>query len=195
MELRQRTPRQKCEEFLRFVRRRPCCACGAPAPSQAAHLRITDPRYSQKRHVGIGEKPDDSWTTPLCAECHLDAPDAQHRVGEPAFWARVGIDPFKLADRLWRQFCRRKGRDPDLREAVTKRAARMSRKRKNRERKSVFTQSPIIEGDGRLKRGAVLRQKSKVSAPIRSRGFTKGPKRKWPSRPFNRENRDGAPRR
>lgn len=183
--LRQREPREECPEFLAFVRRKPCAACGAPAPVQAAHLRVGNPAAG-KRSIGIAEKPSDRWANPLCAGCHLDAPDSQHRTGdELAFWARVGIDPFVNANRLWRQFCRRKGRDPELREAVTKRAARLKRRRGKREKSS-----PL--------RGTHPPTKAKVSRPIRGGGFTRPPagiKRKWPSRPFNRENRDGAPRR
>jgi hypothetical protein len=104
MTLRQRQPRVECPTFLAFVRRRACCACGHAAPSQAAHIRFIDPRYPQKRAVGIGEKPSDCWCAPLCAGCHLDDPDAQHNAGEPVFWSRVGIDPFALAISLCAEF-------------------------------------------------------------------------------------------
>ena len=50
--------------------------------------------------VGIGTKPDDSRTLPLCDWCHLNAQDAQHRVGESAFYGELGIDPLKLAKQL-----------------------------------------------------------------------------------------------
>lgn len=175
-EVRQRQPREECPEFLAFVRRKPCAACGAPAPSQAAHLRAGNPAIG-KRPTGVGERPSDKFANPLCAGCHLDAPDSQHNTGdERAFWARVGIDPFENAAKLWRQFCRRKGRDPELREAVTKRAVRMKRRRGKREKASPTG-------------GKSSEHHAKVSAPIRGRGFRKPPpgfKRKWPSRPFNR---------
>lgn len=106
--LRQRDPRIKCPAFLAFVRRRPCCVCGAPPPSQAAHIRFGNPDLG-KRSAGIGEKPSDRWCTPLCADCHLDAPDAQHRVGERNFWARVKINPFRMALDLYEQFERDEG--------------------------------------------------------------------------------------
>lgn len=102
-ELRQRDPRVQCPAFLAFVRRCPCCACPAPAPSQAAHIRMGNPAIG-KRNAGIGEKPSDRWAVPLCADCHLDAPDAQHKVGERKFWERVGVDPFALAAQLYAQF-------------------------------------------------------------------------------------------
>jgi hypothetical protein len=96
--LRQRDPRVECPAFLAFVRLHGCCACSAPA-----HIRTACPEIG-KRSVGIGERPSDKWAVPLCADCHLDAPDAQHRVGERKFWARVGIDPFVLAGDLWAEF-------------------------------------------------------------------------------------------
>lgn len=124
----QRQPREECPAFLVFVRRKPCAACGAPAPSQAAHLRLGNLEVS-KRNTGIGEKPSDRWCTPLCADCHLDAPDAQHRVGERNFWARVGIDPFKLAMDLYAQFERRQARPPEKRAEVVRRAKRAANSR------------------------------------------------------------------
>ena len=102
-ELRQREPRVQRPAFLAFVRRRPCCACGAPAPSQAAHVRMSDAATGNV-NPGVGAKPDDRRCVPLCASCHLDAPDAQHRVGERRFWARVALNPYEIAARLYAQF-------------------------------------------------------------------------------------------
>lgn len=103
-ELRQRQPRVECKDFLAFVRRHPCTACGAPAPSQAAHIRFSD-AAAGSINPGIGRKSDDRRAVPLCSDCHLDAPDAQHRVGdERKFWERVGVNPFEVAAGLWAQF-------------------------------------------------------------------------------------------
>lgn len=123
----QRQPREECPAFLAFVRRRPCVACGAPPPSQAAHVRYSD---AARGHVnpGVGAKSDDRRCVPLCADCHLDAPDSQHRTGdERKFWARVGTDPDEVAARLWAQFCRREKRSPEQRATVVKRAVRKKR--------------------------------------------------------------------
>lgn len=98
-----RSPRQQCPAFLRFVRRHPCCVCRAPAPSQAAHIRMAATDRG-KRSTGMGEKPSDRWAVPLCRFCHLDAPLAQHRIGEARFWALVGVDPFAVAESLWTAF-------------------------------------------------------------------------------------------
>lgn len=127
----QRQPRVECPAFLAFVRRKPCCACGAPAPSQAAHIRMSSIAMG-KRSTGIGEKPSDRWCTPLCADCHLDSPEAQHRVGEQKFWYRVGIDPCSLASVLYAQFERQSKRSPEQRERVVRRAKRVARIRVKR---------------------------------------------------------------
>lgn len=176
-EIRQRQPRQECPAFLAFVRRKACCVCFAPAPSQAAHIRMASAIFD-KRPSGIAEKPSDKFCVPLCADCHLNGPEAQHHIGELKFWERAGINPLALADKLWRQFCRREQRNPDKLAEVVARAVRMKKRRKNN------------GGIRPLKRGVGPGLKSKVSRPIPSRGFPKGPKRKIPSRPSsNREKR------
>jgi len=75
---------------LAFVRQLPCVACGKVAPSEAAHVRTgTD--------GGVGVKPADRYTVPLCAACHA----RQHRIGELSFWSARRIDPLNVALRLW----------------------------------------------------------------------------------------------
>ena len=156
MTVRQRQPRIECPAFLAFVRRHACCACGRAAPSQAAHIRMGC-REIGKRPTGIAEKPSDRWAVPLCAGCHLDAPDAQHRVGESVFWARVGLNPFELAENLYAEF-----------EAEHPNGAH------NRTHKKVAfrakpRQHPVRASDSR----------TKLRPPKR-----KWPSRKMPSRPF-----------
>lgn len=97
--LRQRQPRIQNEKHLRFIRQLPCCICGA-RDVHAAHLRMSSAKHG-KFNPGVGAKPDDFWVTPLCAGHHVDFPDAQHAIGEPAFWEIHQIDPFKLALSLW----------------------------------------------------------------------------------------------
>lgn len=53
------------QSYLRFVRSRPCCACWAPAPSEAHHF---GPH-------GTGQKCDDYQTVPLCGSCHREITD------------------------------------------------------------------------------------------------------------------------
>lgn len=55
-------PRWRSERYLDFVRRRCCAHCYAPPPSQAHHWHA--------REKGMGRKPDDCFTVPLCHVCH-----------------------------------------------------------------------------------------------------------------------------
>lgn len=102
--LRQRAPRVEDPAHLEFVRSKPCCVCGRPPRSEAAHIRMAS--YSRgKRYTGQREKPDDRWTTPLCpvepgrrVGCHYRQSD---RRSESDFWEQTGLDPFVIAERLW----------------------------------------------------------------------------------------------
>lgn len=96
MMLAQRDPRQRDESFLAFVRKQPCCVCGKPAPSDAAHIRAANPMLG-KRYCGKGEKPHDRFCTPLCREHHAQ----QHSMAEMAFWEMVMLNPFKIAHDLY----------------------------------------------------------------------------------------------
>jgi len=102
-ELRQRELRVEDKPFLAFLRRQRCCVCGAPPPVQAAHVRMPSSLYG-KRAVGKGERPSDFWAVPLCGACHLDGPEAQHKIGEARFWRAHDLDPFALAKRLYKEF-------------------------------------------------------------------------------------------
>ena len=78
------------KEHLKFVARHPCLICGR-TPAQAHHLRFAQPR-------AMSMKVSDEFTVPLCAGHH----DELHRTGdEQAWWARNGVDPLKVAERLW----------------------------------------------------------------------------------------------
>lgn len=50
------------KKFLNFLRGLPCCVCGKPPRSQAAHVRLGG-------RGGMGQKPLFS-AVPLCATCH-----------------------------------------------------------------------------------------------------------------------------
>ncbi len=89
-------------EYLEWLRRLPCAVCGRRGV-HAAHLRSGSRRYG-KPESGIAKKPDDDWTTPLCADDHLNDDAAQHRGNELAFWERHGLDPFAIALALRRCF-------------------------------------------------------------------------------------------
>ena len=96
-----RRPRHRSGLHLKWIRTLPCAICGKQGGIHAAHLRAASPLHG-KLATGIGQKPDDSWTAPLCAEHHIFDEAAQHQDQELQFWKRHGIDPFVLALALWR---------------------------------------------------------------------------------------------
>ena len=96
----QRKPSVKSPRHLAFVRRLPCVCCVREPAGEAAHVRMASAEH-EKSETGIGRKPDDRDSVPLCGWCHREGPEAQHKAGEAAFWDRLGIDPIKLGRALW----------------------------------------------------------------------------------------------
>jgi ERF superfamily len=83
--------RYRNKEHLRFVAQQACLVCGRK-PSDPHHLRFMQPR-------ALGWKVSDEFVAPLCRIHHR----AVHRVSdERAWWKQVGIDPAKVARKLWR---------------------------------------------------------------------------------------------
>jgi hypothetical protein len=83
--------RYRNKEHLRYVTLQPCLLC-ARKPSDAHHLRFVQPR-------ALGRKTSDEFAVPLCRIHHR----AAHRAGdERAWWKAAGIDPLKIARKLWR---------------------------------------------------------------------------------------------
>lgn len=100
----QRQPRALDPGFLAFLRNKPCCFCGCPPKSEAAHIRYSAPEAG-KINPGMQRKPDDRHAVPLCSWCHRDAPDSQHNTGnERAWWKIREIDPLELAARLYAEY-------------------------------------------------------------------------------------------
>lgn len=91
-----RQPRIHNEKHLKFIRQLPCVLCMDNTSTEAAHVRMAD-RTIAKQNPGIGAKPDDKYTLPLCGRDHR----AQHQVNEEQFWIERGIDPVKLALALY----------------------------------------------------------------------------------------------
>jgi len=110
--LRRKRPRIESGVHLKFIRGLPCLICGSRYSTQAAHIRVGNPLYG-KRATGLSEKPADHWTLPLCAAHHQE----QHRGAEMMFWARQGIDPFRVALALFA--C---GGDEDAGDLIVKQA-------------------------------------------------------------------------
>jgi hypothetical protein len=83
--------RYRNKEHLRYVTLQPCLLC-ARKPSDAHHLRFVQPR-------ALGRKTSDEFAVPLCRIHHR----AAHRASdEPAWWKAAGIDPLKIARKLWK---------------------------------------------------------------------------------------------
>jgi ERF superfamily len=87
------TPRRyRNLEHLRYVAQQACLICGR-RQSDPHHLRYLQPR-------ALARKVSDEFAVPLCRSHHR----AVHRAGdEQAWWRAAGIDPLKVARRLWRQ--------------------------------------------------------------------------------------------
>lgn len=82
---------------LALVRKCPCLSCGMDPAGVAAHVRASSATHG-KPNPGMGVKPDDKWTLPLCNECH----DRQHQIGELPFWYELGLSPVHECERLYR---------------------------------------------------------------------------------------------
>lgn len=98
--VRQRQPRERDNKHLAFIRRLPCLVCCVTSNIHAAHIRTAAIQYG-KRDVGFGEKPDDRWTVPLCADHHVFGPNAQHMHQEIRWFRERRINPFVTALALW----------------------------------------------------------------------------------------------
>lgn len=89
-------PQIRCAGHLAWVRGHACSVGGASGHGcggkiEAAHVRGgTD--------GGLGVKPSDTYTIPLCSDHHAE----QHRIGEAAFCKRYAIDMIAIANGLAR---------------------------------------------------------------------------------------------
>ena len=84
--------RYRNQDHLRFVATQACLIC-ARKPSDPHHLRFMQPR-------ALGRKVSDEFTVPLCRTHHR----AVHRsTNESVWWKAAGIDPIKIARKLWRR--------------------------------------------------------------------------------------------
>jgi hypothetical protein len=84
--------RYRNREHLRYVAQQACLVCGRK-PSDPHHLGFTQPR-------ALGRKVSDEFAVPLCRGHHR----AVHRSrDERAWWRQSGLDPIKVARRLWKE--------------------------------------------------------------------------------------------
>lgn len=85
----QKQTKIRSKKHTTFLRELPCCSCGQ-SPACGAHIRIGG-------NAGIGQKPCDSRTVPLCNECH----NRQHNRGERTFWGNHLESAEMLANALF----------------------------------------------------------------------------------------------
>jgi hypothetical protein len=84
--------RYRNREHLHYVAQQACLVCGRK-PSDPHHLGFTQPR-------ALGRKVSDEFAVPLCRGHHR----AVHRSrDERTWWRQAGIDPIKVARRLWKE--------------------------------------------------------------------------------------------
>ncbi|MBW8636219.1 DUF968 domain-containing protein [Hoeflea sp. WL0058] len=99
-------------EHLKFVARHRCVVCGRNG-AQAHHLTFAQPH-------ALGRKVSDEFTVPLCSKHHQEL----HQFGdEKAWWSKIGIEPMKIANELWRMKrqlaeARNAGRDAEVAEKL-----------------------------------------------------------------------------
>jgi ERF superfamily len=95
--------RYRHREHLRSVAKQPCLICGRK-PSDPHHLRYLQPR-------ALGRRASDEFAVPLCRVHHR----AVHRAhDERAWWQAAGIEPIKIARKLWKDTRIDEGRvEPD----------------------------------------------------------------------------------
>lgn len=78
-----------------WVRGHACCVPGCKCgPIEAAHVRKGIP---PEEAGGVGMKPHDKWVISLCQTHHAE----QHRLGEPSFAGRYGLNLVGLAQEFY----------------------------------------------------------------------------------------------
>ena len=81
---------KRMPKYLKYIRTLPCVICNDHTTTEAAHVRFIAP-------CGVGLKPSDEFTLPLCGAHHRE----QHRRGEELWWKSKGLDPKEITEGLW----------------------------------------------------------------------------------------------
>jgi hypothetical protein len=175
--------RYRNREHLRYVAQQACLVC-ARKPSDPHHLGFTQPR-------ALGRKVSDEFAVPLCRGHHR----AVHRSrDERAWWRQTGIDPIKVACRLWKQ-TRGMGRRLSQRPALPRpHAATASSDPKNEEMSATTTpqeetRSPDLPGSRSDGRGSYEVENEPAGEDISNLGSIDQPSKRRCSR--RRAWRDG----
>ena len=82
------------DEYKRYIRQQPCCACGS-MPAEAAHTG---------RDGGMSMKASDYSCVPLCHCCHTAGGKSYHRIGRSEFERLHGIDFDIVAEVLFTEW-------------------------------------------------------------------------------------------
>jgi transcription elongation factor Elf1 len=90
-----------------FIRTFACAMCDSMENVQCAHLRMGS-------GAGMGQKPDDYLTTPLCYTCHQCD---QHMTSEPDFWQRYQANHGQSVHQLIDELCAASPKAREIREA------------------------------------------------------------------------------
>jgi hypothetical protein len=94
-----RERRMEFSDHLAYVASLGCCVPGCGAPASVHHLRVAG------TDAAAGRRSSDRWAVPVCHRHHQGQGGIHHSghqaVAEWAWWARIGIDPLALAERLW----------------------------------------------------------------------------------------------
>jgi hypothetical protein len=88
-QLRQRHPPLRCPEHLAWIRHQPCCVDGCSGRAVPHHVRTGS-------SGGMGMKPSDDKTVPLCAAHHAEF----HRLGVHTFEDMYDVDLRQIAARF-----------------------------------------------------------------------------------------------
>ena len=83
-------------KHLNFIRSLPCLICGNNIETEACHVRMSDARIA-KPESGLGRKPPDWFTVPMCGKHHRE----QHLKSERKWWENNNIDPILKALALY----------------------------------------------------------------------------------------------
>jgi len=89
-----RTAREENPQHRKWVRGFKCCV-----DNGECSLRIECAHVRGGTDGGMGKKPSDKFTIPLCDTHHAE----QHRIGEAPFAKRYGLNLLEIAARLWAQ--------------------------------------------------------------------------------------------
>jgi len=93
----ERVPNKRFPGHRQWIRRHACIVEGCERRDiQACHVRAGLPAGEQ---AGKDQKPHDKWTLPMCGGVGSHH-EEQHRIGEPAFCRKYGLDLVKIATKF-----------------------------------------------------------------------------------------------